>query len=83
MPADLADLAELTGDLLAFDEAERLEIGERRQQRIEVVRLLNDVDQRQTHRHPPGLRPRWSGRCRAKRCLGLQGIVPGHFFSPA
>jgi hypothetical protein len=48
MAADLADRAE-ANDLLALVEAERLEIRERRELRIEIVRFLRDVDERDAH----------------------------------
>jgi len=59
MPADLADRAE-ANDLLALVEAERLEIRERRELRIEVVGFLRDVDERDAHWRRPVF-PRESG----------------------
>ena len=60
MPADLADRAE-ANDLLALVEAERLEIRERRELRIEIVRFLRDVDERDAHWRWPPRRPREGG----------------------
>jgi hypothetical protein len=43
--ADLADVAQVLLDRAALEEAERLVVPERRRQRVEVVRLLGNVDQ--------------------------------------
>jgi hypothetical protein len=45
MAADLADVAQLPLDGATLEDAERFEIPERRGLRVEVVRLLGDVDQ--------------------------------------
>jgi hypothetical protein len=47
--ADLSDAAKLLEDFRPLEDAESLVITERRRQRIEVVCLLSDVDNRDAH----------------------------------
>ena len=47
--ADLSDAAQLFEDFRAFEDAERLVIAQCGEHRIEVVRFLSDVDNRDPH----------------------------------